>query len=367
MMGTLNIFCAGTSIDVLPARRVKNLFLNVFDNGRNEKAISATKRMIAFATPDYTMLDSSGYQIFTSEAKGKSLTFDPRLPLIMTKQKFNISPSHVVEAAYQIQPKIVIGLDFPIRKLSKKEDREREYLYKSHFNAEWAKQTAQLREQRCPTIEFFLPIQVYSLSDLEHFLTLIDGIRYDGLSMPVRNLGPSGIALFLLRFFQMGITKAHILGSTSFPRIAVGAFFARHYFEWLSLDSTSWRKGAEFQSYLDPGNLSALHTANDGLIDENIPITCECPFCKDRSFNFIKSLPYSDKVAFLRSHNFWVTEKVGNDLFANAGDLLTFEKFLRSRGPRTRGLDDLIECLWLIDFYKNEDINVLKTLLKIAA
>jgi len=366
-MGAYNIFCAGASMENLPARRVKNLFFNVFDNARNEKAISATRRMVAYATPDFTMLDSSGYQIFTAEAKGKSLTFDPRLPLIMTKHHFNIAPSHVVEAACNIQPQIMTGLDFPIRKLSKKEDREREYLYKVQFNAEWAKQTARLREQRCPNIEFFLPIQVYSLSDLEHFLTLIEGIRYDGLSMPVRNLGPSGIALFLLRFFQMGITKAHILGSTSFPRIAVGAFFARHYFEWLSLDSTSWRKGAEYLTFLDPGNLTAKSTADDSLIDEDSPIVCECPFCRDRSFSFLRSLPYSDKVAFLRSHNFWVTEKVGNDLYANAGDLFTFEKFLRSRGLRTKGIDDLVECLWLIDFYKDEDINVLKTLLKIAA
>jgi len=40
----------------------------------------------------------------------------------------------------------------------------------------------------------------------------------------------------------------------------------------------------------------------------------------------IKNLPYNDKLAFLRSHNFYVIEKAGEDLYENATDLLRLDK-----------------------------------------
>jgi hypothetical protein len=94
---------------------------------------------------------------------------------------------------------------------------------------------------------------------------------------------------------------------------------------------------------------------------------CQCPFCENRTFTFIKNLPFGDKLAFLRSHNFYVTEKAAEDLYENASDLLRLERFLRRRSPRTEDINALIRCLSIVDIYRKEDINVLKRFFTNAA
>jgi hypothetical protein len=78
------------------------------------------------------------------------------------------------------------------------------------------------------------------------------------------------------------------------------------------------------------------------------------------TFTVIKNLPYTEKVDLLRNHNFCVIEKATEDLFEKADNLLSLEKCLKHRSPETKTIDELIECLSIIDLSRNEDINVLK-------
>lgn len=358
-MGTLTIFCAGASIDVLPAKKVKNILVNVFGNGISEKTIMDTKRMFTYAGTEIRFQDSGGYQIYRAEEENKEMTFDPNLPLMRSDKTINVSPKHVVETACRLQPDMMTTLDYPIRKISDRGEQEQEFLRKLGFNMKWAIETAFLRKRYCPNIQLFIPVQCYDLDQFHLFHNSIQYLSYDGLSMPLRNLRLEEIALFLLRFRQLGIKKVHLLGSTSFFVMALSAFFARHFFEWVSLDATSWRLTAEYKGYLNPNDLSWEYIGDDVLIDENIPMMCQCPFCENRTFTFIKNLPYMDKVALLRSHNFWVTKKAAKDLYANAGNLVNFERFLRIRSSNVTEIEDLIKCLSLIDVFKNEDITIL--------
>jgi len=288
------------------------------------------------------------------------MTFDPNLPLMRSDKTINVSPKHVVETACRLQPDMMTSLDYPIRKISDRGAQEHEFLRKLGFNMKWAIETAYLRKRYCPNIQLFIPVQCYDLDQFHLFHNSIQHLSFDGLSMPLRNLELKEIALFLLRFHQSGVKKVHLLGSTSFFVMALAAYFARHFFEWVSLDATSWRLTAEYKGYLNPNDLSWEYIGDDVLIDEKIPMMCQCPFCENRTFTFIKNLPYMDKVALLRSHNFWVTEKAAKDLYANAGDLVNFERFLRIRSPNITEIEDLIKCLSLIDGFKNEDITTLK-------
>jgi hypothetical protein len=262
---------------------------------------------------------------------------------------------------------MMTGLDYPIRKISDRGAQEHEFLRKLGFNMKWAIETAYLRKRYCPNIQLFIPVQCYDLDQFHLFHNSIQHLSFDGLSMPLRNLEFKEIALFLLRFHQLGVKKVHLLGSTSFFLMALAAYFARHFFEWVSLDATSWRLTAEYKGYLNPNDLSWEYIGDDVLIDENIPMMCQCPFCQNSTFTFIKNLPYSDKVAFLRSHNFCVTEKAAKDLYENASDLLKLERFLRWRSRRTNDIEALIRCLSIIDTYRERDTGLLKRLLMIAA
>jgi hypothetical protein len=364
-MGRLVIFCAGANVGILPAKKVPSILVNPFDNGMNQRAISDTLAMFAYAGTENRFLDSGGYQIYKAEEQRKAMTFDPNSPLINSDDRINISPNHVIETASRLSPHVMTALDFPVRTLSDKAEREQEFLRKLGFNIKWAVDASTLRARYCPQVQLFLPVQCYTLDQFELFKRSIGDISCDGLSMPLRNLELDEIALFLLRFYQLGTKKVHLLGSTSFFPMVLSAFFARHFFEWVSLDATSWRLAPEkAQAYFNPLDLSAENIGDDVRIDESIPMICQCPFCENRTFTYIKNLPYGDKIAFLRNHNFYVIEKAGEDLYENASDLLRFEKFLRRRSPRIKDINNLIRCLSIIDIYKKEDINVLKQLLR---
>jgi len=323
-----------------------------------------TIRMFNYAETESRFLDSGGYQLHESEKEGKTIAFDPKSPLINSNHRINISPIHVVETACRLEPHIMTSLDFPILKIKDREEREREFLRKLGFNVKWAIETAALRGKYCPQVQLLIPVQAFNLIQFGLFDTLLQHVNYDGLSMPLRNLKPPEVALFLLRFYQLGVQRVHLLGSSSFFTLAVAAYFARHFFEWVGTDSTTWRVAAEHTGYLNPNDLSVKNVGNGVLIDERLPMACSCPFCENTTFTFIKNLPYSDKIALLRSHNFWVIEKAAEDLYNNATDLLSFERFLRRRSPRRKDIDDLIRCLSLIDLFKNEDITMIKPFLQ---
>lgn len=308
-----------------------------------------------------------GFQLHQAQKESKTIAIDPKSPFMNTKNRINISPAHVIETACRLEPHIMTSLDFPVLKIKDQAEREIEFLRKLGFNVKWAIETAALREKHCPQILLLIPVQCYTLGQFALFHTLIQHVSYDGLSMPLRNLKPPEVALFLLRFYQLGIQRVHLLGSSSFFTLAVAAFFARHFFQWVGTDSTTWRVAAQHSTYLSPSDLSPEDIGSGVLIDERLPMICPCPFCENMTFTFIKNLPYTDKVALLRSHNFWTIEKAAEDLFKNATDLLTFERFLRKRSQRTKDIDDLIRCLSLIDLFKNQDINLLIPLFKIAS
>ena len=345
---------------MLPSKKVKNILVNVFDHGINEKAIMNTQRMFAYAETEHRFLDSGGFQLHEAEKESKAMTFDSKSPLMNSRSHINVSPAHVVETACRLGPRTMTALDFPILKIKDQTEREGEFLRKLGFNVKWAIETAALRERYCPKVKLLIPVQAYDPGQFEFFNNLIQHANHDGLSMPLRNLKPPEVALFLLRFYQLGIQRVHLLGSSSFFTLAVAAFFARHFFQWVGTDSTTWRVAAQYEIYLNPNNLTGENMKNEVLIDQNLPIICNCPFCENRTFSFIKNLPYTDKVALLRSHNFWTIEKAAEDLYKNSTDPLALERFLRKRSPRTKNIEGLIRCLSLIDLFKNEDINILK-------
>jgi hypothetical protein len=191
---------------------------------------------------------------------------------------------------------------------------------------------------------------------------MIADVEYDGFSMPVRNLNVKGIILFMVRFYQMGIRQVHILGTSKIGIIAITAYMARHFFDWVSFDATTWRLWAEYSLYMNPHNLLQARIAPDVKIDPSIPMDCECPFCRGKTFTFIKNLPDTDRTAFLRGHNWWVIEKATRDLYQNANNAIALERCLRARGVNSRAVDDLCNALSLADSLKDSNIRVLQGL-----
>jgi tRNA-guanine family transglycosylase len=342
-MGSLIYFCAGADKRMVSRRNIKALLLNVPNDARNERIIRRSLGLINSLGAQTVMLDSGGYQLLKRQEKGWEIGFDKEAP-IYQPGKINLTPWHVVQAAKALNPNILVALDFPVKKTKEREDREKEFRAKLMLNVKWAIQTAKLREKYCPGIKLFIPVQCYSLEQLDIFFKKIQGVVFDGVSMPVRNLKIEEIIRFLTRFRQMGIKRVHLLGTSSFYNMALCAYVARHYFEWVSLDSTSWKIAAHHSRYLNR-DLSRTWIADDGIIDDHQKLPCRCPWCRGKTYSDIKGLRSRDKLAFLRFHNLWATEKAARDLFENARSPGEMASFLKKRNTGPKKAEKVYRCL----------------------
>ena len=61
-MGVFVNFCAGTNANILPAKDVDAILVNVPYNGIGAKAINDTNLMFDYAACEYRILDTGGYQ-----------------------------------------------------------------------------------------------------------------------------------------------------------------------------------------------------------------------------------------------------------------------------------------------------------------
>jgi len=358
-MGNLINFCAGADNKTLPADKVQALLINVLDHGSNAQKIQRARDMRRLARPQYLMLDSSGYQLHEGEKKGKRMAFDPNLPMKHTAREINLAPKHGMEVASTLQVDIAVGQDFPIRKFRSSAEREAEFQKKLPYNVRWAYESAAAWKECCPKAQFFLPIQCYDIKQLDRFMEMIDGIGYDGVSMPIRNIKIPDIALFLVDFYQRGIKKVHLLGTSSFLKIALCAYMSHHLFEWVSLDATTWRKASEVGGAYNPWNLSRIDLRPCVNIKPGTANSCPCPYCAGMEYQVIQGLPKKEKIRLLRQHNWWVLEKAFHDLFEHGAGVIQLERFLKTRSNKVAEIDQLIKTLSLIDALKDVDISSL--------
>jgi hypothetical protein len=363
-MGSLVYFCAGADANNLPKSPIDALLINALDHGSTPRKIQDAQRMCRRANQRHLLGDSSGFQILMGEEKGKLMTFDPDQPMKNTAKFLNISPQQVMEANAIHQPDIVIGLDWPIRKFESEVQKQLEFYDKLRFNVPWAFESFAWKNALVPHAQYFQPLQCYSLDHLGIFLNDIRGVDFDGLSMPIRTLKPAELALFLVSFYQRGIKRVHLLGTSSFPVIAMCAYAAWNLFEWVSLDSTTWRFAADKESFINPLDLSRTDVRPSVHVSADTLNLCPCPFCRGRSFHSIQTLvPRRDKVRLLRQHNWWAIENVVTDLYAVGNDIIKLERELKARCRNHRRVDSLVQILSVVDALKDCDIALLQTLL----
>ena len=358
-MGQIVNFCAGVEPHVLPAKHVEAILVNAPGAAISDAAKNSAMRLFKIAGTQKVMLDSGGYQLHVGEAKSKTLSFDAEKPLHISETSINLAPVHVMSAAAKLKPDIVMALDFPIRKTDDPAEQALEFMRKVGFNAIWARQCSELRTLFCPDVQLFLPIQCFDLNQLDQFIGIIPGIDCDGFSMPIRNLSDQQIILFMVRFYQMGTRQVHLLGTSTIFSIAIAAYMARHYFDWVSFDATTWRIWADNSLYMNPYNLLQSPIYSNMIIDENIPMDCQCPFCEGKTYTYMKNMPENERVNLLRCHNWWAIEKAARDLYESSGNIIELERCLRGRGVDSTRLDQFCNAMALADSLKNEDISLL--------
>jgi queuine/archaeosine tRNA-ribosyltransferase len=363
-MGQLVNFCAGAELQILPANCVNAILFNVPDNGGSESDIRNTLKIIKSAKSNFVMLDSGGYQLLEAEYSQKKIAIDSSKPVLRTQSEINLAPWHFIEAAAKLKPDFAVCLDFPILNISDTIGQEFEFKRKLGFNSTWALECLGLKNQFCPGLKLLLPIQCDNIDQLAIFLHFIGGIEnFEGVSMPIRGMSINKIALFFARFYQLNIRRVHILGTSKFYVIALCAYMARHYFDWVSFDATTWSEFAQNAFYMHPCDLKSVKLGSNVIVDENIINDCICPFCRDRTFTYIKNLPHTEKGALLRGHNWWVLEKATRDLYENCGSVIELRNYLKRKSRELDKIEELCSTLSLMDALKDADISTIQAVL----
>ena len=354
-MGVFANFISGAQSSSVPAGHLDNLLVNVHDAGHNDQAIRRTLKFFkSMGIGTVIAQDSGGFQLYQAEygEKKKIIIFDPTRP-INCNNCLNLAPRHIVETALALNPNIMISLDMPVPKESNKGRQNILFMKNNTFNVRCAREIAAKRDKLCPQIRFFIPVQAYDLDQLDYFIKDLGGIKYDGLSLPNRLFTTEKIAFFFLKFHRMGVKQAHVLGTTRFDILATLAYFARHYFDFLSVDSTSWMKFANVQVYLMPYSLGSLRLDDEAVIDPSDVNVCDCPWCRNKSFYDIKSMMNSDKTMFLKAHNVWVTEQAMREFYAHAETPASLRDFLMRKTGRMGDVNRIFKCLSTIHSVRN--------------
>lgn len=364
-MGIFVNFCAGVSGDVLPSGQVWAILINPLQNACSDKIVSDTNKMFETVGTEYVMLDSGGYQVLSKRDKA-IITHDASLPLIYKPKRVNVATRHIVKSAWKFNPTpiIISSLDSPVDEETDLHEQRIEFFNNIGLNIIWFMQMCRLKEDLPPGTQIFIPVQCYNLSQFRAYEACLRGLDYNGLSLPTRNLGPAGIALFLLKFYQMGVKRVHLLSVSNFTGLALAAFFARHVFDWCSVDATTWRIQADNQSYLNPLDLRQVDVKQNSTISKDMKITCDCPWCRGRTFTGLVNTPLTDRSSILRCHNYYVIQKAGRDFYTYADDPESFGWYLRTRNiKRDKKLDQLIYSLPIIYDHRDEPIRELEKML----
>lgn len=383
-MGKFYNACSGGSKGNLPATEVKAFLVNTPNVAESENTIKQTIELIEQIKAELVILDSGGFQLYLIEHPKKDnpdytdrnddaidedkqkiekrITFDRDEELFDKKNKdiFNLVPRHVVETAIKIKADIMISPDCPVPPIKYIGEADYQFMKAFKFNVVCANETLDLRDKYYPNVEVFVPVQCYNLKQLDEFLVEIKKssngkARYDGLSIPTRAFTATEIATFLFRFYQLGIKKVHILGSTAFELVATVAFFAKNYFEFTSLDATSWWQYAKYQFYIKPFDLGTISLReNITNEDEAILKSCNCPWCKYTSLKKVQSDAYNEKTAFLKRHNYFVISEAMDAFHEKADDLQEYIKYLTCKVSKIDEIKNIYRCLSKTEFAKKK-------------
>jgi len=362
-LGTLLYFNAGVgNSNVIPGFKVENILYNVPDCWRGN-SIKEIFNLDRNANPKHRMLDSGGYQISLAEKNNKRIIYDSTKP-ILVNDSLNLTPAHVVNTAILIKPTKMTSLDYPIKEASKV-NIEMEFRKKIGYNLTWATETSTLVQYAKSlghlnqNTQLLIPIQCFTLEQLDYIFKYMKDIVYDGVSIPVRNLNLKGIILFLFYFYKMGIKSVHLLGTSSLPVIALSAYLAKHYFKEFSIDSTSWREAAGANIYMGPKDLTNYVLNYNTIVGPYDIIDCLCPFCSRYTFTKIKNMQQTDKFDFLSCHNSWVINNVVKevaDLSSSIDNMISILVNNTKRDNLKKELDNLYILLSLFDSLKDSEV-----------
>lgn len=372
-MGKLINCCSGADLEHLPMKPIKSILYNVPDSLTKDP--DKTRKLISESEANLVIQDSGGFtlhQILAAKTdksdnqnkqhKNKVITFNESKKIIfdLTEGKkkkaekftaFNMTPAHIIKAAKMFGPTAVISPDFPVPKVQYQDEQGFQFLKCHGYNMFCAKRVLKLAKENNLKSNIIIPVQAYTLPQLEMIINELDGFEYDGLSIPQRNHDAIDIAMFLLKIRQKtNIRYVHILGTQKYSFIAVAAYFVRHnIFDTISMDCTLPMRDSDKQLYYTNHDLRPVRLQMGAKGVESFDITCSCATCYGKTFWDIANQNEENKRSDLTYHNYFVIEEAMRDFTENADTASNLRKYLKDKTTRFVNIEYIYNILFAVE------------------
>jgi|GEM_PF-1266795 len=362
-MGEFINVCSGLDYHSMPTSDIDAVLVNTPAVGKSPKATEDIVQLIADSNTNRLYLDSGGFQIFERIQKNKNVLFDPKKELYV-KGVLNVTPKHIYEVAKEILPSVIISLDYPIPKCEQ-DEHELKYQLAYGFNYKGAVETSayveRYRQETGEDVKLYIPLQCYNLTQMNDFLDSLKGINFEGISIPKRVHDPTSLALFLFHIYKKfrggKLPDIHLLGTTAFRYIAILAYFARNYFDYTSLDATSWACYSRNKHYLMPGDLRSVSIGDVAELKNEL-MPCDCCYCS-RYLQLgdiqVQDINYREQILY--SHNWLTINNAMKNFYDHAETATTLSNYLNdvidpSYGKRRDEVAKIFKCLNIIELMK---------------
>jgi queuine/archaeosine tRNA-ribosyltransferase len=360
-MGEFVNVCSGVNLSNIPhTDDIDAVLTNVPAAGKSESAARNIVNLAVKTEAKYLYLDSGGFEIFKAIQNKETICFDLDKPLFIDG-KLNITPRQIYEVGKIIRPTHFISLDYPIPK-DDVNRHELNYRLTMGFNVMCARETAfyvnQYNFEMEDDAKFYIALQCYNLTQMKNFLDNLETIDYDGISIPQRVHTPASLALFLFhiyrRFRKNKLPDIHLLGSTRFSYLAILAYFAKNFFNFISVDATSWSISSQQYLYLQPLDLRATAIGDAAKLNQ-FQMECDCPICL--RYDYLDDLKGQNeyyKREMLYGHNWYVINQAKKSFYDNAGSNDDLNRYLlsvidQSSGKRKDEVAEIYRTLALIE------------------
>ena len=377
-MGEFINVCSGVNLSNMPITEgIDALLLNVPATGKNETSIKDAINLVAESKAKYLYLDSGGFEIFRAVEAGEEIYFDRDKPLYINEH-LNITPKCIYEVAKKLFPSVIVALDYPVVKCVDVRRQELNYMLTMGFNIKCSRETAfyvdKYIQETGEDAKFYIALQCYNLSQMNDYLKNLENINYDGISIPKRVHTPTSLALFLFhiyrKFRENKLPDIHLLGTTSFQYLAILSYFAKNFFNYVSVDATSWAYYSRMLLYVHPLDLRSTTIGDEADLNNFQMMECDCPSCMQfNSINDLKVEHESYKKIILYSHNWSVINQAMREFYDHADTATSLNEYLlsvidRSYGTRENETAEIFRCLKIIELMKEkiEDDKVIKYL-----
>ena len=347
-MGDVLNVPGGVGFDCIPSP-TRAIMTNSIQCLESFCSLQSVKRLIEIARPEYIFLDSGGYTLFKKEQAHERVFFDRTRP-VFVPGGFNLSDIHPFLAAKKIGPTDMIQLDSPVADVSDPGERQFLFMKAAYYNIENAKEMARLKGIYLPNVRLFGALQVYNHDQFDTIMKHLEGVQFDGWSIPTRALTWNEILSFIIRFKGMGCRRVHILGSYALDMILIATFSAQHLIEdVVSFDSTSWRFYADLEFFMIPIDLRAVRLRPEIQWPGSIlNFRCVCQNCGGLFVGEIRMMPYSEKRELLALHNYWCVDSATKKFYTLAADPKNLGKYLLRNSNRRKLIERICKVMNII-------------------